>query len=836
MILFFLLIITSTSKSYGKSLNETFQPVTPNLPSKKENQIFIEEQADGCFMKESLTEVICIGSNCMNYPSNYEVKKQRLRIKMTNIERIKRKDFVRLGGITVLVLEYNLNLHMLEPGCFQPMKNLTRLKMTLNYNLRTIHARVFEGLNNLTHLSLRKNGFNNIIDISQSLAPNTVPSLTFLDLSENLFKIIRKNDFNFMNSTKVDELQLSLCGLEFIHEESLLVFKNLKMLGIDGNHFNMSNLKEVILKFVEYNIPLEILNLQDSGYRKKPPVQLLKIISKTNVSALSLADNQFQEVNVGDFPKMPKITTLDLSDNIIVSIEEGSLSGFTNLKALFLAGNKFSKILPAILLPHLNILDLSRVANKVTAVSYLNIANNVFINMTNLTHLRLSFNLIESVNAATFNGLTNLKYLEMKNDHLYNILENSFMSTSELTYLNLENNPLQAITLNSKNFAKLTKLKSLFLGGCNIYNLSTEPSPFYYLTNLTYLGLNNNIIYSLTPQVFAPLVSLETLDLSGNKLSSWYQSLFLNTSLKYIDVSQNKFTLFTEAMLTDFRHIGNLNLYDNPFICDCNLFPSESIEQVLSDTRYTNVVEAKCSNTDFQQKTIRDFLLYVKDNPYLCDKSINNKIIGISLAVTFVLIFIILAILVYIYRFYVRYWLFLIKITIHHRSRWWTRHSKQPPKHFKYDAFVSYSCLDCYFVNKLVSELENNEPYLKLCVYERDFKIGSIISEEVIENILGSKRTLLVISDSFAKSQWCRWETRLAEHHRIFFQNDDSVNLDDTLVMIKLSDIQKKYITPTLKYLMKTRIYLQWDADNEKMFWQKLRNTLSAPKCGSSEN
>ncbi|KAL3272572.1 hypothetical protein HHI36_014042 [Cryptolaemus montrouzieri] len=133
---------------------------------------------------------------------------------------------------------------------------------------------------------------------------------------------------------------------------------------------------------------------------------------------------------------------------------------------------------------------------------------------------------------------------------------------------------------------------------------------------------------------------------------------------------------------------------------------------------------------------------------------------------------------------------------------------------------------------RLMRMLENHEPCLKLCVYERDFQVGSIISESVLEHIAKSRKTLLIVSNSYAKSYWCNWESQIAEHHRLFFENPNGDCVDESIVVIKLGPVSDVHLNPTLKYLLKTRIYLQWDSDDDKqkVFWQKLRQFLTPPK------
>lgn len=107
-----------------------------------------------------------------------------------------------------------------------------------------------------------------------------------------------------------------------------------------------------------------------------------------------------------------------------------------------------------------------------------------------------------------------------------------------------------------------------------------------------------------------------------------------------------------------------------------------------------------------------------------------------------------------------------------------------------------------------------------------------MISESVLESVAKSRRTLLIISDNYAKSQWCRWESQIAEHHRLFFEDQNGEYVDDTLVLIKLGPVNGNHLTPTLRYLLKTRIYLQWEVEEkkQKVFWDKLRNALAPPK------
>jgi hypothetical protein len=185
--------------------------------------------------------------------------------------------------------------------------------------------------------------------------------------------------------------------------------------------------------------------------------------------------------------------------------------------------------------------------------------------------------------------------------------------------------------------------------------------------------------------------------------------------------------------------------------------------------------------------------------------------------------------LLFYFRWHVRYWIFLTRQYFGH-NHFPGRSKRESSGGYKYDAFVSYSNEDRSFVVRLTAMLEKQPPYLNLCVFERDFNIGDVISETVISSVEASRRTILVLSDAYARSKWCLWEMYIAEHKKIFFKGNASD--PDPLVIIKLGDISDSLMTPTLRYLMKTRIYLEWSPDprKQKIFWPKLRGALSCGK------
>jgi TIR domain len=83
---------------------------------------------------------------------------------------------------------------------------------------------------------------------------------------------------------------------------------------------------------------------------------------------------------------------------------------------------------------------------------------------------------------------------------------------------------------------------------------------------------------------------------------------------------------------------------------------------------------------------------------------------------------------------------------------------------FTYDVFVSYCDKDREWVlDHLIPNIEKRSD-ITICLHERDFQVGASILENIISCMDNSKCLLLVISESFLKSNWCSFEMHLAQH------------------------------------------------------------------------
>ncbi|XP_049876321.1 protein artichoke-like [Pectinophora gossypiella] len=831
------------------SMIDDFVAMTNDVSSPREDYLALPveigtDRKSGCICRATKSQkiIVCFGNYvCRRFP---KVMKQSdaLKVRTTVIERILKGDLDEFSFLTVLEIDANHKLTYIEPGTFRNLTKLQHLSISYNTALRAIDEHIFEGLGNLRNLTLVNNGFDNVLHLTVAMRPSILPMLKALDLSENSLELINEDSFAPMEGTSLRKLDINLCSLCYIHPNSFLPLKKLKELYIGDNELNSTLIGNFLMNMMNESINLTYLDLSGLGFRRQPPKELLHVIAQTSIKKLNLAHNQFESINDDTFPRMVNIELLDLRrvQAIYVGPYAFDPSKFPNLKALFLGGNNLPGIHQKHLSTQLLLLDLSN--NKGThATVFYEIDRDTFVQSTKLRILNLAYNKIKSIFDYTFRGLEKLKLLNLENGTIFFIGEGTFKSTKQLEVLNLANNPLTANqNLTCAQFEGLNYLRIFILKNCGVKRFNDDDNLFEMMPNLTHLILRNNQLFYITAETLKPLKNLQVLDLSENLLISWWRPLFLASGVKpqQLLLTNNKISHFSISMIEDISYLleesnssTEIDLMDNVFVCDCSAMYKTYLWLEVNGSiilkKYFESSNFLCSSPDlWEDRRVAEYLTSVKSLNCLMYAKISNVMVIVWTApslVTIVLILLI-GILLYKYRVYIRYWIFLGKIAI---GRKFIRRSVKADdveqKGYKYDAFISYCFEDRDFVLDMITYLETYPPYLKLCVSERDFEIGSFLSEAILSSINESKYVVLLISNNFAKSQWCRWETQLAEYHRLFLEDGTSY---DPLVLVRLGHVEKKYLTPTLKYLLKTKIYLSWDENNSEEFWKKLRNAF----------
>lgn len=189
----------------------------------------------------------------------------------------------------------------------------------------------------------------------------------------------------------------------------------------------------------------------------------------------------------------------------------------------------------------------------------------------------------------------------------------------------------------------------------------------------------------------------------------------------------------------------------------------------------------------------------------------SNIIASITVCLGFLLC--LTAILAIYYRFQTR-----IKIFLFNRDlclRCITENDIDPDK--TYDVFISFSHEDEQFViEHLLPGLETSKTPYKVCIHTRDWVPGDFIVEQIVRSVSESRRTLVVLSNSFVNSDWGKMEFRTA--------HTKAINEGKTRVIVVLyGQLDENQLDDTLKNYIQTNTYVKW---GDKYFWEKLRYAL----------
>ncbi|KAH7967906.1 hypothetical protein HPB52_003821 [Rhipicephalus sanguineus] len=387
-------------------------------------------------------------------------------------------------------------------------------------------------------------------------------------------------------------------------------------------------------------------------------------------------------------------------------------------------------------------------------------------------------------------------------------------------------------TLTKDFFPLMPRVKCIVLESGKIRDF--KPKAVANLPNLEEISFVRNQFLGIPSGILEP--RLKVLDLSGydrgfiqldvpdyvfGKMSNLRELYLRYKALPSLTEYTFWGLYFNRDALRSFDRLHILDLSENVFSCTCGIRP------FLEWLRGTNVTVRYLPYTtlytcgdplEMDGKAILtvDSLLQRTCKPTLL----------VSIVCVGIVILVIISLLVagYIYRRRFDRWL---------RSQSTARSAAS--KVYLYDAFVSYSNSDTQWViSRLLPQLEcSTIGNLKLCVYDRDFVAGRNISECILESIKQSRKIILVLSNSFLQSPWCKFETDLAQY-TLLEENRDA------FILLKISRLDETLLSPKLNYLLKTRIHLSWSQSpkEEVVFFNKLHKALTddrtRPLCEQS--
>ncbi|CAG2186754.1 TLR13 [Mytilus edulis] len=754
-------------------------------------------------------------------------------------------------------LEGNL-IKEIPNATFEHLKNLTFLDISFN-RLTSINRQTFVGIQNLKHLKLN----NNFIVSIQNNTFDGMTSLTVLDLSNNnILSMISKqffkglinlrhlklnkspvmtsksreianNTFEYLINLSV--LDLSFNNLESINEQTFTGLENLQYLNLNKNKLSYNTrqvpagcfkpLKSLIRLSIQNNnvysypricifpdltiahlVNLEKIELDvDVGRRVFKNVQCLGpgYASLQNLHSLKFDTCGRLSLFNDSFKHTPHLTHIDIQKCAVTYVKSGALSRLSKLKVLKLDLSGYSDYK----------LDQFMMVNMVSSLAMTQIE---VLDMKDVWETAQTENTFpwEEVNAMLLN--TSIRELRFTNN--FNVVfptRKSVPSPQSLQILNLSMNALNEILLN------LTHVKFLYLQGNalgkylgnNSYMIKGE-------TKLEYVCLANNSILNLNSDLFKDQPYLQIIDLSYNSLKEVNCDLshlvklhILNLTFNLINHLDYKSFTKLDRILKKSDNILQIDLSYNPVHCNCYTL---SFLQWMQRRRehFINFSHLRCqylNGSISPSNSFEDVVLYIErecmDYSYL---------IVIAAIAVLIFIAILLTAVIYRHRWKLRYIFYTAKL------KYMKKKSDEELTEYVYDAFISYADKDREFVIKdCIENLEQG--VLKLCIHQRDFMPGEDITDNIINAIQNSRKTICIITRSFLDSYYCMFEFNMARMESVHSRNGKN-----TLFLVFYEKLLPEELPLILYELIQNQSYIEYPNDEQGnvIFWQKIKDTF----------
>ncbi len=499
--------------------------------------------------------------------------------------------------------------------------------------------------------------------------------------------------------------------------------------------------------------------------------------SKNQIKWLHLSASNIHRLLNGVFTTFGNLNELYLNSNKIFLIENGVFSPLVSLQVLSMSNNRLTSIPSTYQLgisPNLRLLTLSN-------NYFIHLYKDNFVGYEHLTQLSLTYVGTKKINTDAFDHLKNITLLKLTHNSIGILPSRLFQPMGNLVRLDLMNNNIRYIKNDSFGF--LVHLRILKLSGNIQLGIHPIGTAFNGLSGLKVLMFNGCNLQNVDSNIYDNLTELETLSMSKSQITHWNTELFRPLiKLKILYMINNKLVTVNARSFQYLKNLMELYLSQNLFACNCDLLwfldwmksgpvfiNSESIDSYI------------CSSPqNLKSKSLFDINFLFKD----CEDHWNTVFIGSVCFTTIVTVAI--GTIVFKYRWYLRYWIFLIRT----RGRQYQRLANDPD--YLYDAFVCYNNNNrTWVIEKLLPELEYKRG-LHLCLHDRDWLAGPDIVDNIMDSIEQSRKTVLVLSNHFARSQWCQFEMTMAQHKLV----DDNI---DVLVLIVLEDIDPMLTSARLR-------------------------------------
>ena len=213
-----------------------------------------------------------------------------------------------------------------------------------------------------------------------------------------------------------------------------------------------------------------------------------------SIVLLSLYENIITKLSARLFTNLHSLKDIEFGSNKIASLDEDMFSSLHSIRALYLGNNALvtlsSKIFYSLYL--LQVLFLDHVdSNQIK-----HFEDDMFSNLSKLTHLSLAHNHLSFLSFNLFDYLLNLTHLNLSDNRFHDITRIDHMIF--LTYIDLLGNPLTKITHNMFSGVPVTATVLVDKPEVCFCYLNESDTCFYTTKPSPYLTCNRTVIVSVS--------------------------------------------------------------------------------------------------------------------------------------------------------------------------------------------------------------------------------------------------------------------------------------------------------------------------------------------------
>ncbi|XP_071130101.1 toll-like receptor 13 [Mytilus edulis] len=640
--------------------------------------------------------------------------------------------------------------------------------------------------------------------------PNGTSKVVFIN---NGLQILSRESLGNISSmhSHVTDLNLKYNKIKSIHNNAFSDMLWLCSLDISGNdQINSSDLANSFNSLPKGYINTLILK----SMKLKHIDDLFGGLKGCKIRTITLTNNAIETFNGKWFAQFQELIILDINWNKI-STRNLKLKGLSGLRWLHLGDNPLSEIpafcddglskLTTLHLSHTQLRSLAELKEKFRCLQSLKI---LYLNELEIHQLHNN----------TFSELKSLKELNLMNmqGHSLEISPYAFNSSS-LEQLSFYMTKRFRFTM---WYAKMGTFspQTLFSQCRNIIALDLSHNVFNFtekkirdmfkpLKNLQRLFLEHLQITYIPKYFLHNFPKLRKLSMAKNMIVPWTDGTLTFKevkSLQILNLENNRISMISSKSIPSnvLDNLKTIDLSNNHFTCSCDLL---WFRDWMKSTKVEikNAKTYKCDNSEF----------LTKYNP--TPESCKNIVLIIAVSIgSLVGVILFATIIVYFCRWRIRFQLYNI------RSRYRNYH-KLTQNNSVYVAYVIYCYEDLTWVkNKLIKEIEIEQGF-KLCIPHRDFEVGKVFADNIVDHMNLSKTVIPIFSNNFSKNEWCLFQLDVA---RIKLTKEGSL----TILPVMLEEVEFKNMNAAIYSFIKLSNYAAWSEDNnaKELFWDKIKDHL----------